>query len=90
MLYNIFMKLKNNFPEDTRLLFLYVTSCFDCGRCDQGLELHHITGRDSNDPTNAFPICRICHSKVKHNDEEHERYKKITKAFLEKEAKHNF
>lgn len=76
------MKLRNPFSEETRLIFLYVYYCFDCGRSDQGLELHHITGRNDNSKENAFPICRVCHAKVKHTAEEHERYKAITKDFL--------
>ena len=81
------MKLRNQFSQETRLLFLYVYSCFDCGRSDQGLELHHITGRNDSKATNAFPICRVCHVKVKHNDEEHKRYKSITKKWLEYQSK---
>jgi len=81
------MKLRNPFPEETRLLFLYVYACFNCKRSDQGLELHHITGRNDNSPTNAFPICRVCHVKVKHNDEEHKKYKAITKQWLEYQSK---
>lgn len=80
------MKLRNPFSEETRLLFLYVYACFDCGRSDRGVELHHITGRNDNSPTNAFPICRVCHVKVKHNDEEHKKYKQITKDYLARQS----
>ena len=80
------MKLRNPFPEEVRLLFLYVYACFDCGRSDRGLELHHITGRNDNSKENAFPICKVCHEKVKHNNEEHKKYKQITKEWLESQS----
>jgi len=77
------MKLKNNFSQETRLLFLYVYSCFNCGRSDKGLSLHHITGRNSNAKENAIPLCLECHSHANHSQEEEEKYKQITKKWLE-------
>jgi len=67
------MELNNPFPQSVRLLFLYVYGCFQCGRSDRGLELHHIVGRSSNSAFNACPLCKDCHSKIRHSQEE-ERY----------------
>lgn len=64
------MKLNNPFPEKVRLLYLYVYGCFKCGRSDRGLELHHITGRDSDSAFNACPLCKDCHAKIGHTEEE--------------------
>lgn len=76
------MYLNNPFSEQTRLLYLYKYSCFDCGRSDMGLELHHIVGRSSNSPFNAFLICRACHEKCNHNREEEKKYFHINMQFL--------
>ena len=83
------MKLKNPFSQNTRLLFLYCFSCFNCGRSDRGLELHHITGRNDNKPTNAIPLCPECHSHANHSKTEEERYKILTKQFLDAQNKNN-
>lgn len=41
----------------------------NCG----GLELHHITGRDSNSAFNAAPVCGRCHAKMGHSKEEEQK-----------------
>lgn len=64
------MKLDNPFPNEVRLLYLYCYSCFNCGRSGAGLELHHITGRDSDSAFNACPICNLCHPHITHTHEE--------------------
>lgn len=64
------MKLENSFGLQTRGLFLYCYSCFQCGRSGAGLEAHHITGRDSNSAFNCCPLCKICHNKIGHTQEE--------------------
>ena len=67
------MYLRNPFPIETRWLFFDVRyKCFDCGS-NQGVELHHILGRVSSSAFNACPLCKDCHVKVKHNQEEHQR-----------------
>lgn len=63
------MQLNNPFPQETRLLFLYVYACFKCGRSNRGLELHHITGRDSSSAFNACPLCHDCHVAILHTQE---------------------
>jgi hypothetical protein len=68
------MKLQNPFPLRVRVLYLYVYSCFSCGRSDKGIELHHIFGRESAAAFNAIPLCKDCHGHVGHTDTEHERY----------------
>ena len=80
------MKLRNSFSLETRLIFLYVVNCFNCGRSDKGLSLHHISGRDSNDKENAIPLCMECHSHAGHSQEEETKYKKITKQWLESQS----
>ena len=77
------MKLRNPFSQETRLLFLYIYACFDCGRSDRGLELHHITGRNSSAKENAIVLCIECHSRVGHTKKEEKRYKELTEIFLE-------
>lgn len=63
------MKLRNNFTEETRNLYLYR---YDCDRCGSNvmLELHHIRGRCSNSPLNASILCHDCHGHVGHKKEE--------------------
>ena len=80
------MKLNNPFSQDTKLLYLYCYACFDCGRSDRGLEIHHIVGRSSKSPLNAFPICKHCHNKCNHNDKEEGKYLKIALKFLLRES----
>lgn len=79
------MKLQNEFTTKTRQLFMDAWRCFDCGSNGNkrgGLSLHHITGRDSNSPFNAAPLCGICHEKVGHTDEEEKFYFANTIAHL--------
>jgi hypothetical protein len=57
------MKLKNDFSLKTRALFCYEYNCWECGRSDKGVELHHILGRVSSSPLNCCPLCRSCHQK---------------------------
>jgi len=79
------MKLSNPFSEQTRNIFLYVYSCMDCSRSDRGLQLHHITGRTSDSPLNAIPLCLDCHSKCGHSFDEESTYLQITMRFLLRE-----
>jgi hypothetical protein len=51
--------MKNNFSEETRLLFMYCKRCWNCGNTP--VELHHILGRVSNSPLNCYVICPKCH-----------------------------
>jgi 5-methylcytosine-specific restriction endonuclease McrA len=76
------MKLHNPFSEDTRNIYLYQYACMDCGRSDQGLELHHIRSRISNSPLNSYLICMVCHSKIGHTQEEEARYLQQTLRWL--------
>jgi hypothetical protein len=76
------MKLTNNFSNDTRNIFLYEHSCFDCNRSDRGLELHHIRGRISDSPLNAIPICMECHAHIGHTQEEESKYLKTALKFI--------
>jgi len=75
------MKLNNPFSQTTHNLYLYVFACQDCGRSDNGLSLHHITGRGSNSKLNAIVLCNLCHGKCGHSFEEESRYSKITVQF---------
>lgn len=84
--YNGEMKLRNPFPEEVRNLFLYCYNCFNCGRGDKGLELHHITGRNSNAKENAIPLCPECHSHALHTISEETRYKELNKQWLESQS----
>lgn len=72
------MKLNNPFPDNVRLLFIDVYWCFSCERSDRGLELHHITGRDSCSMINAIPLCLVCHSAIKHTKQEETRLREIS------------
>lgn len=76
------MKLNNPFPDEIRNIFLYVYACFKCGRSDRGLELHHITGRDSDSAFNACPLCKDCHAKIGHTQSEEKELYGYTKDFL--------
>lgn len=59
------MKLRNNFTEKSRLLFLdleYTCSmCLGNGIDSGGMSLHHILGREYKSPYNASPLCGKCH-----------------------------
>lgn len=66
------MNLRNPFTTETRLLFLGVWVCWQCGGNGTqagGLELHHIMGRISASPFNAAILCHNCHEKVLHTQE---------------------
>lgn len=76
------MKLAHPFSQDTRNFFLYEYSCWTCGRSDRGLELHHIKGRESNSPLNAYLICSYCHSHALHSQEEESKYLQTTMKWL--------
>lgn len=79
------MKLANPFPTQTRELFRDCWECWECGENGQqsgGLELHHITGRDSNSPLNGAILCKKCHAHACHNHEEEQRYTFKTLKFL--------
>lgn len=79
------MELQNPFPQQVRLLYLYVYACFNCGRSDRGLELHHILGRVSASTFNACPLCLVCHSEEIHGQDAQRRLFEINLAFLIKE-----
>jgi len=54
----------------------------DCSRSDKGLEIHHITGRDSASPLNSFVICKDCHAQVGHTQDEERHFFEITLRYL--------
>jgi hypothetical protein len=64
------MNLKFPFSLLTRSLYLYEYCCWQCGRSDKGLELHHIYGRISNSPYNAAVVCLECHGHMGHSKTE--------------------
>lgn len=67
------MKLANPFPDSVRLLWLGWWECMNCGSNGNergGLELHHITGRDSNSALNGAVVCKYCHDHMVHTQEE--------------------
>ena len=68
------MQLQNPFPLNVRWLFFDCRfMCFMCGANGWkrgGMELHHITGRDSDSAFNAAPLCKVCHDAIKHTQEE--------------------
>jgi hypothetical protein len=79
------MHLDNPFSKETRELFRDVWVCWECGQNGQetgGLELHHITGRDSDSAYNAAILCKECHSMANHNYIEESKYTVITVHFL--------
>ena len=55
------MKIKNDFTDETKALFVFVDTCWRCDRPNP--EPHHILKRVSNSPLNLYPLCRTCHSK---------------------------
>lgn len=63
------MKLRNNFTDKTRALYLGKWECDLCSS-NQMLEINHIRGRESNSPLNASILCRQCHEHVGHSEEE--------------------
>lgn len=87
------MKLENPFSNETRLLFADAWMCWECGSNGNkrgGLELHHITGRDSSSPFNAAVLCKVCHEKVGHTDEEEKYYFAKTIAYLLEDKENKF
>lgn len=79
------MKLRNPFPPRTRELFRDTWECWDCGENGQssgGLELHHITGRNSDSPFNAAILCKRCHARANHSQREEIKYTIRTVLFL--------
>ena len=79
------MKLQNPFSQKTRELFRDIWECWDCGENGQrtgGLELHHITGRDSNSPFNAAILCKGCHARAIHTRDEEAKYTETTIRYL--------
>lgn len=83
------MKLDHPFSNETRHLYLYSWKCWECGCNGQtrgGLELHHIYGRVSSCALNSAPLCKVCHNRVGHTREEHQKYLRITIEFLAKEG----
>ena len=76
------MKLRNPFTENTQILFIDNYSCFKCGRSDRGLELNHTTGRDSDSPYNASPLCTECHPHIGHNEYEERELFTLTVKYL--------
>lgn len=79
------MKLRNNFSEDTRNLYLYVYGCQNCSRSDLGLEIHHIRSRISNSPLNSICLCLPCHQVIGHTQEEESKYLQQTLRWLLKQ-----
>lgn len=70
------MELRNPFSLDTRLLYLGIWYCWECGANGNdrgGLELHHIRGRISASPLNSALLCHLCHSGMNHSQEEEQR-----------------
>lgn len=79
------MKLKNNFSQKTRNLYLYSRNCWVCGRSDKGLEIHHVFGRVSKSPFNAAVVCLECHSHMGHSQEERRMLLRRAVRFLARE-----
>lgn len=79
------MLLNNPFPQEVRELFRGVWECWECGQNGTdtgGLEIHHITGRDSCSAFNASVLCKKCHEKKNHNHKEEQFLFFITQKFL--------
>jgi len=74
--------LRNPFPVEVRLLFLYNFTCWACGRSSSNLELHHIWGRISASVLNAAPLCRKCHDAVRDTPEERRGFMSKTIAWV--------
>jgi hypothetical protein len=80
------MKLKNPFTPESREWFRDCWHCWDCGENGQrtgGLELHHITGRDSNATINGAILCKGCHIKALHTQSEEAGYTLTTLKYLQ-------
>ncbi len=83
------MQLANPFKTATRELFRDCWECWEChenGQRTGGLELHHITGRDSNSPLNGAILCKGCHAHAKHTREEEAKYTETTMWYLHRKG----
>lgn len=77
--------MRNDFTENTRALFIWNYSCFECGR-SKPLTLHHIFRRISKSPLNAAPLCQSCHEVGDiHSDKKRVKYLLKTISFLWKQ-----
>lgn len=79
------MKLQNPFSQTTRELFRDCWECWECGENGQrtgGLELHHITGRDSHSAFNGAILCKGCHEHATHTNAEEAKYTLVTMKYL--------
>ena len=76
------MKLANPFTTEQRVIYMDHYQCLQCGRSDKGIELNHITGRDSSSTFNISPLCTLCHTKIIHTQEEEKRLFQWNLAFL--------
>lgn len=79
------MQLANPFTVETRLLFDDIFACYECGKNGSdcgGLELNHITGRDSASPFNASVLCKGCHEHVGHTQVEEQKLFLMTQRIL--------
>lgn len=79
------MKLQNPFDLRVRLLYLDCWKCWFCGQNGQqsgGLEIHHITGRDSKSAFNSSCLCKDCHNHIGHSQEEEQKLFLITIEYL--------
>lgn len=67
------MHLQNPFPLKVRKQYIDVWYCWNCG-CNGsdigGLEIHHIRSRISDSIFNSSCLCKLCHSKIGHSQEE--------------------
>lgn len=77
------MKLRNQFPFVVRNLYLDCYECWMCGSNGNGrggLEIHHVTGRDSAAAFNSSCLCHFCHENIEHtNDREAELFLRTLK-----------
>jgi hypothetical protein len=72
--------MKNDFTDITRALFVFEKTCWNCNAPEP--ELHHILGRVSNSPLNAYPLCRKnCHSFHIEMKSEENKYKFLKQTF---------
>lgn len=85
------MKTYHAFSNEVRVLFMYNYSCFECGRSDRGITLHHNksqwkTNKYTESAFNCVPLCLICHEKVKQDKTETERYCLLSMKYLQREG----
>ena len=74
------MLLKNPFETEILIETKSHWYCWNCGS-NQLLELHHITGRDSNSRLNGCVLCKECHNLVTHSQEERQRFTNLAILF---------